>query len=211
MLKAVASRLFAPAQPNYRQMSNEQLAQLGDSDEKARDELVLRLSDDVLYFLLAQLSTVHLDSYTRRQCALDLLHEVWLVWLSQPSKFRLYGSGHFKAWLFSVARNKLIDLLRKQRPELALEEHDSAMSLQLDEQHSEWLIESANHAQLMQIITALPYLQREAISLQLEGFSVQQIADITSAHKENVKTRLRYARSNIAQEMQKVGNNDSIK
>lgn len=204
MLKAVASRLFTAAEPDYRQMSNEQLAPLGGSDKKAREELVSRLSDDVFYFLLSQLSTVHVDAYTRRQYALDLLHEVWLVWLSQPSKFRLDGGGHFKAWLFSIARNKLVDLLRKQKPECDFEGDESATSSQVDEQHSEWLIEHATHAQLMQAISALPHLQREAISLQLEGFSVQQIADITAAHKENVKTRLRYARSNIAQAMQPV-------
>lgn len=202
MLKAMASRLFAPLAPDVRQLSNEELAQCAPDNAKAKEELVLRLSDDVLYFLLAQLKSVKGDSYSRRQCALDVLQDVWLTWLSNPARFRVDGQGNFKAWLFSVARNKVIDLLRKQKPELAWEDADSSVHMQLDDDYVQRLIDHATRAQLTQAIDALPYLQCEALSLQLEGFSVQEIADITCSQKESIKTRLRYARAKIAEAMQ---------
>ncbi|MEO2266592.1 RNA polymerase sigma factor [Pseudoalteromonas pernae] len=201
MLKAVASRLFAPLAPDVRQLSNEELALRAPDSAKAKEELVTRLSDDVLYFLIAQLKSVKFDSYSQRQCALDLLQEVWLTWLANPARFRVDAHSNFKAWLFSVARNKLIDLLRKQKPELAWEDADSFVQMRIDDDYAQQLIDQATSEHLAKAIQDLPYLQREALSLQLEGFSVQEIADITHTEKESIKTRLRYARGKIADAM----------
>ncbi len=40
-------------------------------------------------------------------------------------------------------------------------------------------------------------LQREALLLQLEDFSLAQISEITGVGQETVKTRLRYARHQL--------------
>ena len=43
----------------------------------------------------------------------------------------------------------------------------------------------------------LSFVQREALSLQQEGFSLEDIQQITQSNHETVKTRLRYAKQNL--------------
>ena len=50
-------------------------------------------------------------------------------------------------------------------------------------------------------LASLPVLQREAILLQLEEFSLDDIAQITRELPETIKSRLRYARERLAQLM----------
>jgi RNA polymerase sigma-70 factor (ECF subfamily) len=50
----------------------------------------------------------------------DLHQEVWAkVWRALPTRFR---GGDFRAWVFRIARNLIIDLRRKQAPESLPEE-----------------------------------------------------------------------------------------
>lgn len=53
-------------------------------------------------------------------------------------------------------------------------------------------------------IQQLPYKQKEALSLQFEGFNLSQIADICGAEKETVKTRIRYAKDNLKTMLEKL-------
>jgi RNA polymerase sigma-70 factor (ECF subfamily) len=52
-------------------------------------------------------------------------------------------------------------------------------------------------ARLMTAIAALPGPQRDALLLQEQGFSLQEIASITGELEETVKSRLRYARRQL--------------
>ncbi|MFY8272617.1 RNA polymerase sigma factor [Pseudoalteromonas sp. SSDWG2] len=203
MLKAVASMLFTPNRQDFSLLNNEALAELASQSAKAREELVTRLSDDVLYFIQSQLHSVEHGNYAKRQRALDLLHDVWLTWLSKPHAFKVQTQGSFKAWLFAIARNKLIDELRKGRKQLPWQECEHEPQLHVADDYVTTLINSASQQQLSSAIAALPYLQRESLTLQLEGFSLHEIAMITNSEKESVKTRLRYGKANIAQSINK--------
>ena len=59
------------------------------------------------------------------------------------------------------------------------------------------LLKAEQLADLDQAIQRLPAVQREALLLQLEDFSLAQISEITGAGAETVKTRLRYARQQL--------------
>ena len=50
---------------------------------------------------------------------------------------------------------------------------------------------------------ALPFEQREAFCLQQEGFGLQEIADITHSKIETVKSRLRYAKTTLRNNLEK--------
>ncbi len=59
-------------------------------------------------------------SRTQRD-AEDIAQDVWQrVWEHAPAQFQ---GGNFRAWLYQIARNALIDVSRKARPEL-LRDHD---------------------------------------------------------------------------------------
>ena len=50
----------------------------------------------------------------------------------------------------------------------------------------------------------LPYKQKEALTLQFEGFGLSEIAAICGAEKETVKTRIRYAKDSLKTMLEKM-------
>jgi RNA polymerase sigma-70 factor (ECF subfamily) len=54
---------------------------------------------------------------------------------------------------------------------------------------------------LMRAIGELPGEQRDALLLQQQGFSLSDIAQITDAAEETVKSRLRYARNQLREQL----------
>lgn len=108
----------------------------------------------------------------------------------------------FRAWLFRIASNRAIDLLRarRRRGELPLEPPD--------DQEVEWaepadpgldLAEVASQREALAIVEealrSLPAEQRAALLLRdVEGFAYEEIAAITSTHVGTVKSRIHRAR-----------------
>jgi len=109
----------------------------------------------------------------------------------------------FKTWLFTLGRNTLVDELRRinrwvwqtldEEPLLGVEDEVLEFIEQADIQH-----------QFDQALCTMPLLQREALMLQLEGFSLQQIADICQENAETIKSRLRFARNHLKQTLEVV-------
>jgi RNA polymerase sigma-70 factor (ECF subfamily) len=112
--------------------------------------------------------------------------------------------SNVKSWLFTIARNTLIDELRRQQrwqtqsiDEVTLST-DRLFSAKMTSQTLEQ--ESDKNAKLTvfnHAITLLPFLQREAFIFQQEGFSVLQISELTQDSFETIKSRLRYARTHL--------------
>ena len=59
----------------------------------------------------------------------------------------------------------------------------------------------ALHRRLMISIGQLPLEQRDALLLQEQGFSQKEIAEITGAGEETIKSRLRYARNALRERL----------
>ena len=145
-------------------------------------ELMVLHGNDLYHFLLRQ---------SDRMLAEDVSQQCWLKLLEQPDSYR--GLSQFKTWLFSVGRNCLIDELRKLKHcqadvESDLLEHNSTG---VEQQ----IMASQQQLLLSQHLSRLPFYQREALMLQLEGFSMADICFITQQQEETIKSRLRYARS----------------
>ncbi len=92
-----------------------------------------------------------------------------------------------RAWLYRVARNCALDLLRKrarveplENPQWLAADTASADPAALAQANEEY-------AMLMREMNALPTRQREAIRLKFqEGLSYAEIADVTGETKSNV-------------------------
>jgi len=123
--------------------------------------LVAQLNLPLYHFLL---------SLSDKELAEDVLQTTWLKVMKIAGKD--YSHTNVKNWLFTIARNTLIDELRIQQKWQWQELHDEA-------------------------ITALPFYQREAFIFQQEGFTVIEICQLTNESFETVKSRLRYARNNL--------------
>ena len=142
----------------------------------------------------------------------DLAQDVWLRVAQQAERYAPSASredlppARFTTWLFTIARNRVVDHLRASRPTQTLSANDDA-----DDDAPSLAdtlaapsgfgpvrrIESRQQAeQLLSAVQALPDEQREAFLLQAEGdMSVDDIAAATGVPFETAKSRLRYARA----------------
>lgn len=139
-----------------------------------------------------------------RAAAEELMQETWFAVAREAPRFR--ADGRFAPWLYTIARNRVIDRHRMQRPSVSLDaaagEGDEPLGARLaDEQAATPLTASEQLEQGAAILAALQRLpdpQREAFVLQVEGgLSVEDIAAVTGTTFETAKSRLRYARDKL--------------
>lgn len=120
-----------------------------------------------------------------------------LTWLKVMEKKHLYrDSGMFKAWLFTLARNLLIDEYRKNQKFVNDNDISTFVAPEPDYKQTQDRLQRFNRA-----LENLPFVQKEAFCLQQEMFSLEDIASITHNNIETVKSRLRYAKENLREQL----------
>lgn len=134
--------------------------------------------------------------------ARELFQDIWLRVVHGRSGYT--PDAPFRAWLYRIARNRVIDHYRRQpeTPHETLDEHTTiatteiAPPLQPDE-----IASLAERGDVLQrALARLPDEQREAIVLQhVAGMSLAEIAEVTGERTETVKSRLRYAKTKLRQ------------
>ena len=123
----------------------------------------------------------------------DLYHEVWSRIITTSQRFSDVTPGAFKAYLYQIARNLLID--RSRRATLQLVETDDPPEVASDAPTPDIQLHYDDCGErLLLAIDGLPAEQREAFLLKEEsGLSLEQIAVMVSTGRETIKSRLRYA------------------
>lgn len=175
---------------DWHSMSSQQLlARYVEKREPAVLSVLFDRYGDALYRYLLRSSEPAL--------AADISQQAWLRVMELGEQFA--GHSQFKTWLFSIARNLLVDEYRKLQRHEWLDDTESLCSEQpaIEQQ----LIARKQDEAISLAIQALPALQREALLLQLEGFSVADIARICRVGDETAKSRLRYARDTLKQQL----------
>ena len=141
----------------------------------------------------------------------DVLQETWIsVARAAP---RYVATARFTTWLFTVARNRVIDHLRGQSHAMLSIDAPLAGVQPGDDDGERWAdrvaadaadgplarIESRQQAEaFLEALAQLPEPQREAFVLQAEGgLSVDEVASATGVGAETAKTRLRYAKAKL--------------
>ena len=140
----------------------------------------------------------------------DLAQDVWLRVAGHAAGYQPRAGApgrpvaRWSTWLFTLARNRVIDHLRTARPAVSLDEplgdgeRTVADTLAAPSGFGPVRrIENRQQAaQLLAALDALPPVQRDAFLLQAEGeMSVIEIAAATGVGAETAKSRLRYARA----------------
>ena len=140
----------------------------------------------------------------------DVLQETWIsVARAAP---RYVATARFTTWLFTVARNRVIDHLRARSNAMLSIDAPLAGSDGGDD-GERWAdrvaaeasdeplarIESRQQAEaFLAALAQLPEPQREAFVLQAEGgLSIDEVASATGVGAETAKTRLRYAKAKL--------------
>jgi len=136
-----------------------------------------------------------------RATAEELHQDVWLKLIAARASFD--AAARFSTWLYAVARNRMIDHWRMNRRHRHVSLDDDGEGDAIGE-----TIEDSNPAMnpqraasalqecalLVAALEALPAAQRDAFLLHVEGgLAVGEIAALTAAPAETIKSRLRYA------------------
>jgi RNA polymerase sigma-70 factor (ECF subfamily) len=154
------------------------------------DELIVRYQHRLLRYLLYLTSS--------RELAEDLFQEVWMRVLVRGGQFN--GKARFDTWLFTIARNLVIDYRRK-RTLASLDElfegsndDDRPMSFEITDTQPTPFDRFASLEDRQRISEALlqvDTLYREVLVLRFhEEMSLQEIATVTRAPLSTVKSRL---------------------
>jgi len=187
--------LFMPGQVTaadelVRQESQAISAGLKRQDAGLLDDLIVRYQHRLLRYLLYLAGN--------REQAEDLFQEVWMRVLVRGGQYN--GQARFETWLFTIARNLLIDLRRK-RTMSSLDElfeggtdEDRPMAFEIADDDPTPFDHLSNMEDRSRIATALlevDTLHREVLVLRFhEELSLEEIAKVTRAPLSTVKSRL---------------------
>ncbi len=144
-----------------------------------------------------------LRSVRAPEIADDVTQELWFAVAQSATRYE--PTAKFKTWLFTMARNRVIDLSRTKKNHASIDEEDEEGNVMFSELTAESRLgplrqlQSGEEVQaLLRAVEALPTDQREAFLLQADGdMSVEEIAAATGVSFETAKSRLRYARTKL--------------
>jgi RNA polymerase sigma-70 factor (ECF subfamily) len=175
-------------------------------DDEEDETLMLRYARDAdagAFALLYGRHRVRLHRYLVRMCgdtgrAEEVFQDAWLQVIGARERWR--PEARFTTWLWQIARNRMLDVLRRDGragPSLDAPEGEglAATLAAPDTQTPARLVERARlAADLVAAVDALPPEQREAFLLHEDGeLTLEEIAALTGVGRETVKSRLRYA------------------
>jgi RNA polymerase sigma-70 factor (ECF subfamily) len=124
----------------------------------------------------------------------ELFQDIWLKVINARHNYQ--DKASFKTWLYHLARNRVIDLYRRNsiRPvNNNADELDGLANTAVAQPEKQLQVQS-QHEALQHAIAGLPPVQKEAFLLREEaGLSLQQIAETCGTNTETAKSRLRYA------------------
>ena len=178
------------AQELVRQESLEIAAGLKRQDAGLIDQLIQRYQHRLLRYLLYLTSN--------REQAEDLFQEVWMRVMVRGAQFN--GKARFDTWLFTVARNLVIDLRRKR----TMSSLDEMFEAGADEERVGGIEIAAegptpfdqcasgeDRNRLAAALLEVEPLHREVLVLRFhEDLSLEEIANVTRAPLSTVKSRL---------------------
>lgn len=184
------------------------LAAYANGDARAFGELYDRHERAIYRFFLRQGAAAAIAD--------DLLQETWLAVVRNAAHFE--PRAKFTTWLYTIARSKMIDHWRARNDAVSLSyfadhlsnetanDSDEAMAdVPGSDAHrpDHQVIARAEARAFLAAVEALPPVQREAFLLQVEGdLSLDEIAVVTGAARETVKSRLRYAMGKLRSAME---------
>ena len=169
------------------------------------DELIVRYQHRLLRYLMYLCGN--------REMAEDLFQEVWMRVLIRGGQFN--GKARFDTWLFTVARNLVIDLRRKRTMSSLDEmfeasgEDDRPMGIEIAADSPSPFDEYAGSEDRDRLAAALLQMEplyREVLVLRFhEDLSLEEIANVTRAPLSTVKSRLYRGLASMKPKLEEAG------
>ena len=131
----------------------------------------------------------------RRDLAEDFFQETWVRVLERGYQYN--GRSEFSTWLFAIARNLVVDYMRRKQPASldGFAEDDDATPFQIPDTTSPSALEVSIQREQNEQISAgmqhLPAKYREALVLRFqEGMALEEIAEVADVPLGTVKSRI---------------------
>jgi RNA polymerase sigma-70 factor (ECF subfamily) len=116
--------------------------------------------------------------------AQDVVQDTFVRLLAQPPG---EVDGHVAEWLFTVCRNRVTDILRKEGRMKLFAEGQAERLVAPEPRPGADLERAEQHAAVLRLLDRLPPNQQEVVRLKFQnGFSYQEISRITSLSVTNV-------------------------
>ncbi|CAN5273931.1 RNA polymerase sigma factor [soil metagenome] len=157
-----------------------------------------------------------LRSLSDKAAAEDVMQDTWMTVMRSAADFK--PDHRFTAWLYTIARSRLVDHLRRHRPMVSLDaeaanDPDSSETL-LDRLVDEATpspehlsIDRERARALMDRFERLPAPQRDVFLLHVQaGLEIDEIAALVGAGAEAVRSRLRYAVARLTPRLSREAN-----
>ncbi len=145
----------------------------------------------------------------KREVAEDLFQETWMRVLLRGAQYN--GKARFDTWLFTIARNLVIDLSRKRTMASLDEMHESGeddrpFQIAIDGPSPLDQFQSReNCAEVAEVLLTLEPNYREVLVLRFhEELSLEEIASVTKAPLSTVKSRLYRGLAALKPEMERL-------
>lgn len=150
----------------------------------------------------------YLNATTRNSAeAEDVFQDTWLKVLKKISHFQ---GGSFKAWLTTIARNCVIDRVRRKRPSVSLNQEVGDDGTEIGDfvedssapKPEAGLVSEERNARIRAAVAALPDAQREVFLMRTEqDLSFAEIAEILSIPLNTALGRMHYAVTRLRKEL----------
>ena len=152
----------------------------------------------------------------KREVAEDLFQETWMRVLLRGTQYN--GKARFDTWLFTIARNLVIDLSRK-RTMASLDEmsdgkdDDRPFEIAMSGPSPlEQFQQRENCAEVGEVLLKLETSYREVLVLRFyEELSLEEIASVTHAPLSTVKSRLYRGLAALKPEMERLRTSPPLK
>ena len=200
-----ASSLAAQVDEQVRQQNLAVAQGLKRQNAGLLDELIVKYQHRLMRYLLYLTGN--------REQAEDLFQDVWMRVMVRGGQFN--GQARFETWLFTIARNMVIDHRRK-RTASSLDElfeagsdEDRPMSFEVADGEPTPFDRVSNFEDREKIATALldlDTLHREVLVLRFyEELSLEEIAKVTKSHLSTVKSRLYRGMAMVRPRLERAG------
>lgn len=180
----------------YANCSDDMLVQAYmEGKDSAFDELLARNQQQLFDFILA---------LTRdKDKADDLFQETFIRAIVKMKDGQYFNQGKFLYWLMRIARNLLIDDVRKQKKGQEVNISDDELLTVIDCGHpyksrEDMLVAEELTGHMRQLMDLLPDEQREVVLMRYyQGLQFKDIAEITNVSINTSLGRMRYAIRNM--------------
>ena len=164
-----------------------------EGDKKAFEYLVLQYKDHLIYFINRYVMNIH----TAEDIAQDVFVDIYI------KKERYHFRYRFKTYLYTIARNKAVDYIRKQRRQIPMVDMERLHEEQMEEESLlEQLIWKEERQQLLDAIKTLnSNYQALIILIDLEELSYQEAGKVLHKTVPQIKVSLHRARKALKERL----------